>query len=511
MRIPRVSHRWWALVLLGAVLDGAGAAAAQPARRLPILVGLLAIDQGKPGERSKGNAKAARVCTPDWEMPTAIKKTLGQMGEEVQDWPTAVPLEQCVGIACATRLRSAVHEGYLLGGQISTRRLGPAHLDLWLIDLAARRIMLAQHDCLGCDKPEQVARHAASIVQRRAEIQAPWYPLSELATCAPRAEALVGVQSFEQSKASESPEQQEPSRPPILLAVYGAKAPTRLRQSIAQGTRQYLELLGQSVQEFRAPIDAEAPRSSLRPQQQGSRLLDIELQGAGGKMTEVLLRLSDAQDTRQTTLQCGNAQDCTPAALVQQVRLHVGALVDQLDAPAQVAVDAGAVELCVPAPVCVADLTRPTAVAPLPSPPPPRPTVTPTTDEPPSEAAGTKATDPVPNLAPPRMLALCPPPSRWRKLKLGGWTLIGLGGALVAAAIIPSVSSSVAGRCKHDDDGTDAQLCKTPPQPALNLLPLAATGYTLGALSIGGGIGLLAWSQKERRMEAKQGAAICPH
>lgn len=331
-------------LMLAPLLALTGAAAAQPSRRPPILV----ADLQQLLEGAKSGPRALPPCTQAQAVPTAIKKILIQMGEEVREWPASIAPEQCTDVACAGRLRSVVREGYLLGGQISRRDHAPAHLDLWLIDLGARRIMLARHDCPDCEKPEIVARHAAVIAQRRSEPLAPWFPLTELATCSPLAEKPTAALS------TQAPQLAEWSRPPVLLAVYGARVPEKIRRNVSQGARQYLELMGQPVQEFRAPIHADAPRSSLRPQQQAARLLDIELQVNDRKtsVTEVLVRLSDVQDTRQTTFQCADLKECTPASLVQQVRLHIGALMDHLDTPAPLPLETGEADPCLPAPLC---------------------------------------------------------------------------------------------------------------------------------------------------------------
>lgn len=476
-----------------------GTASAQPARRASLFVSVMQHDRVKALAASIDSAHAPHTCAPDWDLPAAIKRTLANMGEDVQDWPTAIPPEQCVDVACTGRLRSVVREGFLLGGQISSQGHSPAHLDLWLVDLAARRIMLARQDCIDCERPEVVARHAAAIVQRRNESLAPWLPLSELATCSALADKLAAPPS------AEVPQVAERHRQPILLAVYGAGVPERTRQSVAQGTRQYLELLGQPVQDFKAKIHADAPRSSLVPQQQGLRLLDIELQVNDGKtaVSEVLLRLSDAQDTRQTTVQCANLKGCAPASLVQQIRLHVGTLLDRLDTPEQLPPAAAETAICIPPPLCAPEPARYLVASLLPPTPPANPPP-PAEDEPKGPAVPLVAT-----AEPGGLLTICPP-SHARKLKIAGATVLGIGGALLVAAIVPSVLSSVSSACKHAN-GTPAQFCSPPPPSPPNLWPVAGIGFGLGAAGVGSGIGLLAASVKERRMEVSQGGTICPH
>lgn len=104
----------------------------------------------------------------------------------------------------------------------------------------------------------------------------------------------------------------------------------------------------------------------------------------------------------------------------------------------------------------------------------------------------------------------CSGARRSRKLLIGGWTLIGLGGAMVTAAIVSTVLSTLSGTCRQPD-GSPAQLCYPPPSSPPNLWPIAGVGYGLGTLSIGSGIGLLAGSRKESKREASQGGSTCQH
>lgn len=277
-------------------------------------------------------AKEVHDCSANRNAPAAIKNLLFQMGAPVEDWPQAVPREQCLELqACAERLRSKALRGYVLGGQIASRRHHPSTVQLWLVDIPWGRVMISSQRCFGCEEPAALARQAATLAQRIEEPHAPWLPLASLSLCSAADSAAASPLADPAPALAVAP----PAllRPPVLLAIYGARTAERDRLLVNRTATKTLGLLGRSTQPLRVAVHPEAPRSALRPAQQEQLLLDIELLYSEQEPTlnEARLRLSDGQHARQSTIHCVGREACTPAALARQVQLQVAVLLDAFD------------------------------------------------------------------------------------------------------------------------------------------------------------------------------------
>jgi len=284
------------------------------------------------GEGDPSGPQEAHDCSANWNGPAAIKRLLFQMGAPVEDWPAAVPAEQCLDLHdCVERLRTKSLKGYMLGGQIMSRRHQPSTVRLWLVDVASGRAMLSAQRCFGCEEPAALARQAAALAQRAQERYAHWIPLVSLPRCSSASSA--GTSPSDEPAVAKAIAQPSLPHRSILLSIYGAKVPEKDRLLVRRATQQILGLLGRLAQPFSMAIHPDAPRSSLRPAQQNQPLLDIELLYGDERsnLSEARLRLSTAQHTRQSSIHCTGAESCTPAALSRQLRLQVAALLDAMD------------------------------------------------------------------------------------------------------------------------------------------------------------------------------------
>lgn len=325
--------RVWLASLLAASLYSS-VTSGQVKLRSPIWIAPLRHDQATDSAAGEPTgAKEVHDCRPNWNASTTIKNRLFQLGAPIEDWPpAAVPREQCLELqVCAERLRLKALRGYVLGGQIASRRHQPSTVQLWLVDISWARVMISSQRCFGCEEPDALARQAATLAQRIEERHAPWMPLASLSLC-----------SAADSAAASPPADPAPAlpavppallRPPVLLAIYGAKTAERDRLLVNRTATRTLGLLGRSTQPLRGAVHPEAPRSALRPAQHEHLLLDIELLYSEQEptLTEARLRLSDGQHARQSTIHCIGSEACTPAALARQVQLQVAVLSDAFD------------------------------------------------------------------------------------------------------------------------------------------------------------------------------------